>query len=491
MVRNVPEATKSRLIVFHEMVNEDLNVSPRTFDVDALGYGGDKYDLHPVWFLESEGVSSTLDIYANGDNTNNWRSYEMVGNGGSASGAVNDTSDPPSLTVNNGYPVLGMTSILGESSDERLFGNTLASQSNGASNTRIFVRDAYWKNTADPVNTITFSKSASVNSNGYIAIFAIPKESNQEQWELLDTLEWNAESGTKDFTGLNGDVDGTYFIRFFGDDTFNFTLNNDVTNSYIAQYMRNNGGVIQAQKATQSLAAASASAVDIVINAKSGSNRLCELSGSRLQLASQQNQRLVSYQNTGDNITSIECFPTTSTTGKAQLFRQRTPNHTADVLPWETIKEIPVSGDFSAGELFDDLDGENTFLYRAELIGEGANSTFYTRFNEDATSSYDEQRLRASLSVVSAKNTINSLGFFSGSTQGASVTTLSDMIIYPKSGNARPLLTRQYFDEDTIDFHAAWWDNTGDPISNMRVYASNTASVNLTLRLSKIPMPTP
>jgi hypothetical protein len=478
-------ATRARAIFDEEIVGRDFNTDPLSVDVAALGYGGDKYDFDVIPMFGVDAVGGELSVGYNNDLSTDYRMYYMDGVNSSAQAAVNDSR----ATMAPGHssdtrPSLGLFKALGKSGNERTFLG-LGTLSGSPTDQRIRVYSSYWKNTADPVESIQLKRAAAGNTaTCHLVIFATPKDSAQEEWELIDTKTFVASAATQVFTGLNGDVDGQYKTTWDGDKEIGFTFNNNGGTDYIVQLLDNNGGALSSFNSTTNTSIQLARQARMVINAKSGSKRLCTTTSSQT-VSSQQMERSFWYKETSSNIETIQVIPQAATTGTAHLYRKRTPNKTSDTLPWQTVKEVPISGDFSAGYLFDNLTGDSEFLYLIEWFG-SCNDNIDYQINGSSGPDNTSQLLQGqgSNTGASSGSGISTAPFVLDSN---GLESSSRLILYPKSGQQRPALVHSTQREDTIRFQANWYTETGTEVTSIKVLAGGTGATEGTLRLSKIP----
>ena len=476
--------SKAELIFEYDSVRDgarNLNSSP--LDI-TRGVRGNEFDYELASFFEDEGVNSGFEMTFNSDTSSNYRNYRMTGDGSSATAAVGDTSGDISLAAHAyTYPSLCIAKITGDSSEERVI-DYLTTISASASDTRIRKSSSYWKDTLNEITSIQLTKSASVTSNCHILLYRVPKAANQGNWEKVDELTWSSETAEKSFTGLDGNRDKKYKVVWSGDQNFNIEINNDGTTSYQRQYLRNNGGSIQAQNTNSPAIQAQADNCEILINAETGSKRLCVVSGSSYINVVEQSERSVWYSNTVTNITTLDCTPTASATGTATLYRMKGNGETDGSLPWELIEEVDVSGDFSGGHTFSNLTGNSEKLYRVEFLGSGGYLQMQLQFNADTGTNYTYQNLVGSSGSVSAST--NTLGYTPFCESRVSEMTRADMIIYPKSGSQRASLLEYDWDESKIFKNANWWSNTVNEITSIKINASASSTLTGKLKLWRL-----
>ena len=482
----VPVLSQGRIIFDYDtdlLGPRNLNTNP----LDITGLNGALFDFQVFNFFKSGLSSSVTRLRANSDATNNYRDYYMQGANANPSAFVSDTNDHTNINSGaQGYPTIGMTYINGSAGDERHF-STLFSTSTGASDTRVRVTDGYWKNTADPITSLQISKGASQNHEFHIVIFAVPKNQNQQTWEQVgEPLEWVAESTTKSFTGIDGDVDGEYEIRWSAAVELGFVFNNDNAANYGRQRLINGAGSISAGNNTLSNVPTHGDQVRARIQAESGRDRLVSCDGSKT--TQQQQKSATWWQNTADPITSIDCTPSSSATGKAYLFKRRLPERTADVLPWETVKEINLSNE--ALDETVNVSGDDLFLVKIEYLAErdsGVGAVALQINGDTLNTDYDSQYLQGDNSAVTALAADNPHMRIAANMNSSNDVNSCELILYPRSGDYRPALSKGWVNEDNIRFSAHWWLNTADPITTLRVYDTAGGLATGKLRISIIP----
>jgi len=445
-----------------------------------------------------------LSLQFNGDTGLNYRRYRMVGSGASASASAGDSED--SIVLNemrrSAYPTLAIIKITGDSSDERYVDALSSGTTN--SNTRIGKYSFYWKDTLDNLDEITVRGEFSGLSDATIALFATPKGINTENWELVEEVTVTAQdlnTSPIQFQNLDGDSHKQYLIdvdlEYTASEWLYLRYNGDTGVNYTTQQLRNVGGSIGAQNNNDNEIRTLANDQrahkgTIVVNAETGQKRLCTISiGSNGSGSTKQGENAGWWDNTVDNLDEIELSTLTasSATGTARLYKKKNPNTVADRfnLPFKLIKEVDVSGDFSAGHTFSGLEGNKVLMYKLEYLGEiSTGGRIRVQFNGDSGSNYDRQLLRGQNSSTTASSTSNTYAEIVGSNDKVSYSTL---YIFPQSGENRPCLSDMNFGENTKEFDAFWWTNSADEIDEIKVFNSTTNTTTGTLRLSAIPLP--
>lgn len=471
--------------MLHSQLIFDQTYSARNFNtspVTVSGLKGDSYDYTVVIF--GNGISDAdvdYSIQLNSDTSTNYRRYRMTGSGSSASASTGDSED--SMVINemrrSAYPTLAIFNITGSSGDERYIDMFSSGTTN--SNTRVEKNSFYWKNTADEVDEVTIKGEFSATSDARIMIYRSPKISSQGRWQLMKKLSWSASSSEQSLTGLDGDTDKQYMIKWIGDQELNIELNNDAGSNYTRQYLQNSGGTISAANSTTNTSIVTDGIESrVIINAESGVKRLCT-SGASNTSAAQQSERAVWWSNTGDNLSSLYLTPAASATGHAWIYRAKNPYTTADLLPFQTIKTVAVSGDFSAGHTFT-VSGNDYKLIKIEFIGTGPSNNMLVQFNSDTGSNYTRQYLQASSSTASA-GTSTTTSYSLTEVINAS-TTAGTMYIYPPSGDNRTIVSTMQIGTSITQHKAGWWLNSGDNLTSIKVYGSTSGSITGELKLS-------
>lgn len=458
------------------------NLSSSPISIDNLE--GNKYDYELVAFFDVEGLASDFQGTINNDAGSNYRRYYMQGDGSSATANINDSLssfNPGSRSFS--YPTLTTMSFKGSSSNERHI-SCSNSFSSTAGDTRVRAIDFYWKNTLDEITSIQLTKSVSVTSNCHIILYRIPKPTSQQHWEKIGELNWAAESTTKSFTGLNGDQDEQYRLVWDGDALLTTQINNDGGSNYIRQVLVNGNGSIAAANSTVTSLDPGGAQSEIIINAETGSKRLCIATASNI-VSQQQRERSYWYSDTVTNVVSLDCTPSASSSGKSILYRKASKNKSG-VLPWELVQSVELNGvDFSAGHTFSGLQGDSTTLYRLEWLGDNSDA-LQVQINADASNIYDEQYLRGNNANATASANTNTASTNFVDLQTASTQATSNMYIYPRTGSSRPMLHHQACREGRIKFLAGWYGESITEWTSLKVFGSTSNSITGTLKLWRL-----
>jgi len=449
-----------------------------------------------------------LSLQFNGDTGLNYRRYRMVGSGASASASAGDSED--SIVLNemrrSAYPTLAIIKITGDSSDERYVDALSSGTTN--SNTRIGKYSFYWKDTLDNLDEITVRGEFSGLSDATIALFATPKGINTENWELVEEANITgniSNSGTPyQFSGLDLYAAGQYKLVIEDMNTPGgvlFLRANNVTSAsaYTNQRLVNNAGTIQASNATETriypYAANGNKNIELVFSGETGSKRLVQISGSRITNTNvrQQTECATWINDTVSNITSIEVESSSPTAvdGTARLYKKKNPDTVADRfnLPFKMIKEVDVSGDFSAGHTFSGLEGDKVLMYKIEGYLDGSPEV-RMQFAGDAASNYDWQRLRGNNSTASSA-LLNSTSFRIADPSSGQPPSYFEYYIYPQAGENRPALGTWWGGaQNIVNFNALWWDDSVTELDSIKIFGSNSNAMAGTLRLSYIPLST-
>ena len=468
----------------YEIIHNE-EYSARNFNSSPLTISDLKGDTFDYEFLiVTSGVSgdSLLDMTFNADTTANYRNYEMKGLSTTSNAASGDSDTAIELQnfFGTANPNFLKMQILGSSGNERYISSSYSAD--GA----ILEQSSYWKNTASQLTSITITAASSVTADAHVVLVRYPKSGTQGTWEEVSTLSWSAESSEKSFTSLLGDTDIQYRLVWSGDQELNIEINDDNGSNYSRQYLQNSSGSISSNNNTANTSIVTDGIESIVIiNAESGIDRLCNLSGSNTS-AAQQSNRGVWWRNTVDEVTSLDCTPSASATGTATLYKRVVPAETGDTILFEEIETVAVSGNFTAGHTFSSLTGDSEVLYKLEWLGHNASgaSILRVQINGDTSTNYPEQRLRANFSTASAA-AVNNAHFIICTPQNGD-TSSGVTYIYPKSGDNRPILTKFANDEDQIDFRAGTWLNSVDEVTSIKVFSSNSNAQTGTLILSRM-----
>lgn len=466
------------LVFDEEFTSRNFNTDPLTIpDLE-----GDAFDYEVIIFIANASGDSNLDVTFNSDAAAaSYRNYESKGLASTGSAAVGDTDNAIALQslIGTFNPNLLLMNISGSSGNERYVSSFYSGD--GA----VLKQSSYWKDTIEELDEITLTATNSVTCDAHIIIYKTPKDNDQGNWELVDTLSWSAESSEKSFTGLAGDTDIQYRVVWSGDQELDIELNDDGTAKYTRQYMQNSAGTLSAANTTTDTSIVTdGTESTVIINAESGVKRLCTITSSD-KAAAQQSERAIWYDDTVTEITTIDCTPVASTTGMAKLYKLKDLDATGDILPFETLETVNVSGDFSTGHTFSNLEGDSATLYKLEWLGDASVfAEMDLRPNNDSTAgNYSVQQLRAQS---------GSIVVFSGAVEGRLTRgTVSDQChvvwyIYPKSGENRPALSISSRGENTLELSAGWWTDSIDEITSLFIATDVTNTLTGTLKLSRL-----
>ena len=453
----------------------NLNTTPESFaNTDS--------DIHDYYFFgvrrDTNGGNFTLRF--NSDSSTNYRDYHMRGRASATNGTIPNSNTEIILCGQaTSQPAFFMGSITGETGGERVVNFMYGGYT---SSTEVLKKSAYWKDTINPITSIDISCSVSASNDYDLYLYSVPKERSQGGWEQVGVpLVWSSETATKSFIGLDGDAAGQLKLVWDGDVDLNTEINNDNSTNYTRQFLRNNNGSIDAANSTTRTNFELERQGIAIVNAESGQERLITSSNSR-NVASQQLEHAFWYSDTATNITTLDCTPSSSATGTATLYRRMTPSST-DVLPWELVESVDVSGDFSAGHTFSGLEGDSTTLYKVEVVGE-VQDLISIRINGNSGANYIRQWLRGQLSAVTANS--NQLSYFSFLPSSNIGQGSGSVYIYPKSGSQRPILSVAGCDEEIVDYRAGWYTDTTDEITSILVYSSASNPVDFRLKLWRL-----
>lgn len=477
----------------------DQTYSARNFNtspVTVSGLKGDSFDYVVLFWCDAASGDSVMDITFNSDTGTNYRNYEMKGLSSTASAATGDTDTAVELQnlLGTANPNFLMMTITGSSGDERYIDCIYAAD--GA----ILKQSSYWKNTANEINSMTFTAASSVTCDARIMIYRSPKIASQGRWQLMKSQTLSAQDissgGTPiSFTGLSGDSAIKYKVDLLidtaADEDIIMRINSDSGSNYIHQQLGNNGGSISAANHTTTSTNITYSTTgdmqnySAIINAESGAKRLITGNWGNNKSASgfEQIESAVWWNNTGSDLSSLEISTvnTSSATGTAKLYRAKNPYTTADLLPFQTIKTVAVSGDFSGGHTFT-VSGDDYKLIKIEFIGTGPSNNMLVQFNSDTGSNYTRQYLQASSSTASAGTSTTTS--YSLTEVINSSTTAGAMYIYPPSGDNRPILSTMQIGTSITQHKAGWWLNSGDNLTSVKVYGSTSGSITGEIKFS-------
>ena len=495
IIRPVPSALPRFPVFYDSYTEHNFNTDPVTIS----GLLGDAYDYTVLWWSANASGDSILDITANSDVTD-YRNYELKGLGSSATAAVGDSDTAIELQdlIGSAQPGLMIMKITGDSSDERYFDILYTGDS------AILKQSSYWIDTTNELNTLTFTGASSVTTDATISIFATPKGISSENWDLIETQSWvNQDINTTpiDFTGLDLDRDIEYLLVGHSQDSSSgrhqIIFNQDTGANYIEQEFRNQAGTDNAVLNTRNeLRLNSNGNTDKILFSNrivgdSSQKRLCLSNCSTQGATFNQNEIATWWDNTVDNLDEIRIFGNDATatyTGEASLYKKKNPNTVADRfnLPFKMIEEVAVSGDFSGGHTFT-VEGNKVLMYKLEWLGENTANIDYQLAGDTGTN-YDYQRLLGSGGSSSASTSAGGIAHRMCQ-NSASAVNYGMAYIFPQTGENRPSLNIEGYDEDSIRFQAHLWVDDATEIDEIKVFGGNTNTCTGTLRLSAIPLP--
>ena len=466
--------------------SRNLNTSPWT----VSGLKGDSFDYAFMVFCDSSAGTSTTDlqITCNSDTGANYNNNSMRGYGTTKN--QTDTTGDNNATLqqfqrnNSSRNSLAIGVIRGDSSQNRTI-TTLHS----TGETRVIQGFSEWTNNVDELTSLTFTGGVSASYKWHIVVWEVPKANNNDNWELVDKLNWSASATEQSFTGLEGDTDKFYKLLWDnqGSEQLNIEINNDASTSYVRQEIKNSGTAFLSNNSASQAKIRLGAMGDCIINAETGDERTAlQVSGGIG--TDKQYIGAYWYTNTATEVTSLYCTPSASTTATAKLFRAKYPaSSVPDMfdLPFKKVDSFSVNtADFTAGQSFTGLDGDNVLLYRLEFKGTN-NVEIKMRTNGDSgASDYTVQRLTGDASAESAaNNTTNATKLIRG---GNNKQSYGVMYIYPKSGEYRPMLRYQMDSEDRIELVSAWRLDTVTEITSLFLFGNSADTVNGTFTLSEI-----
>ena len=486
--------------VFDEVFSaRNFNSSPLTIS----NLDGDFYDYELV--MQAGDCTQEFQLLINSDTGSNYRDYYMRGYSTTKNAAVSDSATfinmrNESNTARRGTS-LSKLAITGSSGGERYIDAT--NSSTGSSSDIIYKKAHYWKNTVDSISSLTIRLNSSATADAHIMLYRTPKASGQSEWELMKTDEINQSAmnttGYEVASGLDLDTDGEYKVTIENGNltagVFWIRLNDiNLTNEYTTQRIRNNGGGLTSSSTVNYPSIYPTGENDFggasfTISGSTGNKRLITGSVPSNHGVAEQCEFTAWWNNTVDNLTSIQLYSNSSSTmtGTMKLYRKRNPAGTGDTLPFEVIKTHEFSGDFSAGFDFTGLLGDSVTMYKLEIDGVGASSDIDLRLsiNNDIGTNYVEQYLVAINSSVSAAN-VTPFPYFRAEAVRDSARYNIVFYIYPKSGSNRPILMKQSNSESMIWLKGLWWLNSVSEITSLKLLGSNTNPITGKLTLSRL-----
>ena len=486
--------------VFDEVFSaRNFNSSPLTIS----NLDGDFYDYELV--MQAGDCTQEFQLLINSDTGSNYRDYYMRGYSTTKNAAVSDSATfinmrNESNTARRGTS-LSKLAITGSSGGERYIDAT--NSSTGSSSDIIYKKAHYWKNTVDSISSLTIRLNSSATADAHIMLYRTPKASGQSEWELMKTDEINQSAmnttGYELASGLDLDTDGEYKVTIENGNltagVFWIRLNDiNLTNEYTTHRLRNNGGGLTSSSTVNYPSIYPTGENDFggasfTISGSTGNKRLIKGSVPSNHGVAEQCEFTAWWNNTVDNLTSIQLYSNSSSTmtGTMKLYRKRNPAGTGDTLPFEVIKTHEFSGDFSAGFDFTGLLGDSVTMYKLEIDGVGASSDIDLRLsiNNDIGTNYVEQYLVAINSSVSAAN-VTPFPYFRAEAVRDSARYNIVFYIYPKSGSNRPILMKQSNSESMIWLKGLWWLNSVSEITSLKLLGSNTNPITGKLTLSRL-----
>ena len=484
--------------VFDEVFSaRNFYTSPLTIS----GLDGDVYDYELVATCDG-GAFLLGKLQFNGDSAANYRDYHMRGWSTSTAAGTSDSATGCELISSYGTRGLSKVRITGSSGEER-YVDTFQLGDYSTNVKAIYKRSGYWKNTVDNITSLTFVSVYTGIKHSHIMLYRTPKAAGQSEWELMKTDEINQSAmnttGYEVASGLDLDTDGEYKVTIENGNltagVFWIRLNDiNLTNEYTTQRIRNNGGGLTSSSTVNYPSIYPTGENDFggasfTISGSTGNKRLITGSVPSNHGVAEQCEFTAWWNNTVDNLTSIQLYSNSSSTmtGTMKLYRKRNPAGTGDTLPFEVIKTHEFSGDFSAGFDFTGLLGDSVTMYKLEIDGVGASSDIDLRLsiNNDIGTNYVEQYLVAINSSVSAAN-VTPFPYFRAEAVRDSARYNIVFYIYPKSGSNRPILMKQSNSESMIWLKGLWWLNSVSEITSLKLLGSNTNPITGKLTLSRL-----
>ena len=491
--------------VFDEVFSaRNFNSSPLTIS----NLDGDFYDYELV--MQAGDCTQEFQLLINSDTGSNYRDYYMRGYSTTKNAAVSDSATfinmrNESNTARRGTS-LSKLAITGSSGGERYIDAT--NSSTGSSSDIIYKKAHYWKNTVDSISSLTIRLNSSATADAHIMLYRTPKASGQSEWELMKTDEINQSAmnttGYEVASGLDLDTDGEYKVTIENGNltagVFWIRLNDiNLTNEYTTQRIRNNGGGLTSSSTVNYPSIYPTGENDFggasfTISGSTGNKRLIKGSVPSNHGVAEQCEFTAWWNNTVDNLTSIQLYSNSSSTmtGTMKLYRRRNPAGTGDTLPFEVMynKDVNQSMPLASKITFSNLGGESSNLIKIEGNFEsGINTASATalryQINGDTGSNYVSQRLMAISSATSAAASTAGYGI---GIQGISNTQVSKMTmyIYPKSGDNRPILVHVSSGENRIGIYGQWWNNSVDEIDSISFYTGASTTVIGNIKISRL-----
>lgn len=496
----VPKA-RPKLPYYHQSFTaRNFNSSPL-----AIPLKGDVYDYTFEVVLNNGPDNTFLYARLNSDTGSNYRNYYMRGGSSTASGGVNDTSSVIPVGFSNTEPTTSLMCLTGKSGDERYIDVLHSAQSTTAR--YIYKSSNHWTNTADAVDEITFLFTASNTCDLTLTIYETPKN-NKENWALIQqgSVNQNLNTTPFDISNLDGDADDQYYLQIRNLNTSNTTgnlylrLNADGATNYIAEWLRNASGSLSSNNYSSFWAGmyiednnTNNTNIDYIINAKSGQKRSIKETQVTISGNDDQLEKYVTWSNTGDNLTSLRFYKTSSDTVTFdwKLYKKKNPSTVADrfLLPLKLSPDgiRSVNGDFSSGETFSNLNGNGTSIIKLEGLFSTIGTELRVQCAGDTGANYDEQELKASTSTVSATSSTGNNYWVICDASSSKVAGF-ELYIFPKDGDNRPAMAVIYHNENTIEYKYFLWNDTTTDLDSLKVYGSSTTTTTGIIKCSRIPL---
>lgn len=479
----------------------DLSANPVIFN-NLLG---DTYDYRFYIFFYGDGVGTSQILYQPNSDTSstNYRRYDMNGN---LTNAVADASDSSiaygPATYNSSQRNMAIVEVTGSSGNERTITSFDCEDASTPKN-YIVSKILYWKNTS---NELTSFQLNGVNTNAINVdafCFRRPKAGvyQANDWKIVDRVELssqNLNTNPVDFF-VQGDTEEYRFefdIESASDQGATIAINDDTTASnYATQYFNNNGGTLGASAVAQLpfLLLGSGSSGNcknnVTIKADTGQYRPILMSEGAVTSATyvEQLEGAWWWKNTSNAINKFTITGSNSvnSTGTITLYK-RTKFKSSINSHEQLIEEYTISGDFSGGYTFKNLQGNQDALYKLVISGsaDSVNNSLTKQLNGDAGSNYVQQQLYCYGTTTEAyTDTFTSLWIDNVHTTN---TLLDVTYIFPKTGKYRPVISRIAFLDTFFAFSGDWWKNTADDIYSLTVKASTTDTMEGKIQLYKI-----
>lgn len=468
------------------------NLSSSPLTISSLN--SDLYDYELIIYISGASGDSILDITFNSDTATNYRNYEMKGLSTTVSGGTGDSDTAIELQniIGNANTNLAMIKILGMSGDARYIDCFYSAD--GA----ILKQASYWKNTADAITSMTLTANSSVTCDVNIILYRMPKKTNQGYWELIKKESVNQSAmnttGYAISSSLDLDLHKGYKIVLTGANLTSGVLwarlNGDNGNNYTTQRLKNVSGTISSSiNSAYSNIYPSAendfTELGFVINGESGNKRSINGYISNDTSTGKQSEWACLWSNTADNVTSCHLYSNVSSTltGTMSLYRRRNTYINGNALNFEIIKNITVSGDYSAGTTISGFTGNNCKLIKVEGLFSTIGNELRMQLASDTGANYSEQELKSNSTTTTA-STVSGANYWVIADASSSKVASFELYIYPKDGANRTALLVSRTNENQLEHKALWWGDTTTDLDSLKIYTSSTTTTTGNIKVS-------